>query len=120
MVRDQIRDKLPYDFVDLGEQSVKNITRPVRVYALRSEAGATLQAPNVALAPPISQPRERRFVFVVGSGARASYRNTRDTRNTLTRVRMQRATSASPFSSFVLRIISEARLSLLSSRDLFD
>ena len=35
MVRDQIRDKLPYQFEDLGEQSVKNIARPVRVYALR-------------------------------------------------------------------------------------
>src|SRR5499426_533673 len=35
MVRDQIRDKLPYAFADLGEQSVKNIARPVRIYALR-------------------------------------------------------------------------------------
>ena len=33
MVRDQIRDKLPYLFEDRGEQSVKNIARPVRVYA---------------------------------------------------------------------------------------
>ena len=28
VVRDQIRDKLPYRFEDIGEQSVKNITRP--------------------------------------------------------------------------------------------
>src|SRR6202048_688672 len=41
-VRDQIRDKLPYQFEDLGEQSVKNIARPVRVYALRPEAVAEL------------------------------------------------------------------------------
>ena len=34
-MRDQIRDRLPYTFEDLGEQSVKNIVRPVRVYALR-------------------------------------------------------------------------------------
>src|SRR6516165_5218191 len=40
MVRDQIRDKLPYTFDDLGEQQVKNITRPVRVYALGPEAVA--------------------------------------------------------------------------------
>jgi adenylate cyclase len=33
MVRDQIRDKLALAFEDLGEQSVKNIARPVRVYA---------------------------------------------------------------------------------------
>src|SRR6266404_517655 len=37
MVRDQIRDKLSYPFEDLGEQSVKNIARPVRVYALHPQ-----------------------------------------------------------------------------------
>src|ERR1700746_795245 len=31
-VRDQVRDKLPYSIEDLGEQNVKNIARPVRVY----------------------------------------------------------------------------------------
>jgi adenylate cyclase len=41
-VRDQIRDKLPYPFEDIGEQSVKNIARPVRVFALRPEAVAEL------------------------------------------------------------------------------
>src|SRR6202790_4599062 len=30
-VHDQIRDRLPYPFDDLGEQQVKNIARPVRV-----------------------------------------------------------------------------------------
>src|SRR5271165_6797165 len=39
-VRDQIRDKLPYPFEDMGELSVKNITRPVRVYSLRRQAVA--------------------------------------------------------------------------------
>ena len=33
-VWDHIRDKLPYSFEDTGEQSVKNIARPVRVYAM--------------------------------------------------------------------------------------
>ena len=31
VVRDQIRDKLPYPFENRGEQSVKNIARPIRV-----------------------------------------------------------------------------------------
>src|SRR5215467_7403794 len=31
-VRDHIRDRLPYPFQDIGEQVVKNITRPIRVY----------------------------------------------------------------------------------------
>jgi adenylate cyclase len=56
VVRDQVRDKLAYPFEDLGEQSVKNIARPVRVYALRPEAVANLPAPTAPSAPPISQP----------------------------------------------------------------
>ena len=32
MVRDQVRDKLAIAFEDMGEQQVKNIARPVRVY----------------------------------------------------------------------------------------
>ena len=55
MVRDQIRDKLAYAFEDLGEQSVKNIARPVRVYALRPEAVAELPAPMASPTPPVSQ-----------------------------------------------------------------
>jgi adenylate cyclase len=56
MVRDQIRDKLPYQFEDMGEQSVKNIARPVRVYALRPEAVTDLPASSVSSASLISQP----------------------------------------------------------------
>jgi adenylate cyclase len=35
VARDQVRDKLDFAFEDLGEQHVKNIARPVRVYRLR-------------------------------------------------------------------------------------
>ena len=55
-VRDHIGDRLPYAFDDMGEQSVKNIARPVRVYTLRTEAIADLPAPSLPPAPPISQP----------------------------------------------------------------
>ena len=34
-VHDQVRDRLPFAFEDLGEQQVKNIARPVRVYRVR-------------------------------------------------------------------------------------
>ena len=47
---------MPYPLDDLGEQSVRNITRPVRVYALRSEAVAALPAASAPPAAPISQP----------------------------------------------------------------
>jgi TolB-like protein len=59
-VQEQIRDKLPYLFEDLGEQQVKNITQPVRVYTLRPEAVADLalsfEPPAVSL-PPLAAPR---------------------------------------------------------------
>src|SRR6516225_316163 len=53
---EHIGDRLSYAFEDIGGQSVKNIARPVRIYALRPEAIADLPAPNVAPAPLISQP----------------------------------------------------------------
>jgi TolB-like protein len=56
VVRDQIRDRLDCIFEDMGEQNVKNIARPVRVYAWRPEAVADLPASIAPTAPPISQP----------------------------------------------------------------
>ena len=41
---DQVRDRLPYVFVEKGEQTVKNISRPVRVYSLGANAIAALPA----------------------------------------------------------------------------
>ena len=38
VARDQVRDKLDFVFEDLGEQHVKNIARPVRVYRVRDPA----------------------------------------------------------------------------------
>src|SRR5208283_3780197 len=40
-----VRDKLHETFVDIGEQSLKNIARPVRVYALRPGGTAGGGAP---------------------------------------------------------------------------
>jgi adenylate cyclase len=46
VVRDQVRDKLALAFEDLGEHTLKNIARPVRVYRVRPAAAAT--APSTA------------------------------------------------------------------------
>ncbi|MGH8672745.1 MAG: adenylate/guanylate cyclase domain-containing protein, partial [Burkholderiales bacterium] len=48
-VRDQVLGKLKVSFEDLGEQQVKNIARPVRVYRARPEALAP--APTMAAQP---------------------------------------------------------------------
>ncbi|HEX5323176.1 MAG TPA: adenylate/guanylate cyclase domain-containing protein, partial [Capsulimonadaceae bacterium] len=55
IVRDQVRDKLDFVFEDLGEQQVKNIARPVRVYRVRDRAvpnGQPLPAAAQPLPPP--------------------------------------------------------------------
>jgi adenylate cyclase len=57
VVRDQIRDKLPYAFEDMGAQVVKNIARPVRAYVLSAAAVAAL--PTVS-APTVPRPTRRR------------------------------------------------------------
>ena len=60
VVRDQIRDKLPYSFADMGEQQVKNIGRPVRVYTWHPEAVADLRTAIVPHARQSHSPRLRR------------------------------------------------------------
>jgi len=54
-VHDQVRDRLPFVFKDLGEQQVKNIARPVRVYRVR-DLGATAKTPSAAASPVLPLP----------------------------------------------------------------
>src|SRR4029077_8421114 len=60
-VRDHIGDRLPYAFEDMGEQNVKNIARPVRVYALRPERVAGFPTASgtsaISSSPPVAAPR---------------------------------------------------------------
>src|SRR5262249_8721870 len=48
-VHDQVRDRLPYVFEDLGEQQVKNIARPVRVYRVGDAAPKVPSQPALPL-----------------------------------------------------------------------
>src|SRR5262249_31935245 len=45
----QVRDKLPEAFVDLGEQRLKNIARPVRVYRIDLADAAKASQPSLVL-----------------------------------------------------------------------
>ena len=51
-VHDHVRDRLPFAFEDLGEQQVKNITRPVRVYRVRDTGTAAKSPASPALPLP--------------------------------------------------------------------
>ena len=61
MVRDNVRDKLDFGFEDMGEQQVKNIARPVRVYALRPGgiigSSSARASSAVSGSPPLAAPR---------------------------------------------------------------
>jgi adenylate cyclase len=55
-VRDHIGDRLDLAFDDIGEQSLKNIARPVRVYRVRAdgmENGTTAASAETAPLPPL-------------------------------------------------------------------
>jgi adenylate cyclase len=54
VVRDQVRDKLDFAFEDAGEQRVKNIARPLRVYHVRP--GQLADEERNAAQPPLALP----------------------------------------------------------------
>jgi TolB-like protein/Flp pilus assembly protein TadD len=48
----QVRDRVKETFIDLGEKALKNIARPIRVYALKSGASAPVTAAAEKSGPP--------------------------------------------------------------------
>jgi TolB-like protein len=51
---DQVRGKVPVEFTDIGEQTLKNIARPIRAYAVGRSANAHQTAPLAPSAPHLS------------------------------------------------------------------
>jgi adenylate cyclase len=66
-VHDHVRDRLPFVFEDLGEQQVKNIVRPVRVYALSAAAVTALPpvAATTRARDPMTPPQAPQLSIVV-------------------------------------------------------
>ena len=48
----QVRDKIKEQFVDLGEQTLKNIARPMRAYQVKPDSRRTKAEPAAPEAPP--------------------------------------------------------------------
>jgi TolB-like protein len=63
-VYDHIGERLPYSFEDIGEQSVKNIARPLRAYVMSAAAVASL--------PPDPSPIEASKPAMVSNAPRLS------------------------------------------------
>ena len=53
----QVRDRLRQAFVDLGEKALKNIARPMRVYALGPGSAPEAHAPSAAPVDKLGPPR---------------------------------------------------------------
>jgi adenylate cyclase len=66
-VHDHVRDRLPFTFEDLGEQQVKNIAQPVRVYRVR-DAGAAAKAAALPMLPLPDKPSIAVLPFANMSG----------------------------------------------------
>ena len=60
-VHEQVRDKLALGYADLGDQEVKNIARPVRVYRVVTEAGGATPRKT----PRVARKYMRRGVFSI-------------------------------------------------------
>src|SRR5271169_2862075 len=68
-VHDHVRDRLPFVFDDLGEQQVKNIARPVRVYRVRdADAAKSPSTPAPSVLPLPDKPSIAVLPFANMSG----------------------------------------------------
>jgi adenylate cyclase len=67
-VHDHVRDRLPFVFEDLGEQQVKNIARPIRVYRVRDAGTITPSAPYSTALPLPDKPSIAVLPFANMSG----------------------------------------------------
>jgi TolB-like protein/class 3 adenylate cyclase/Flp pilus assembly protein TadD len=54
---DHVRGRIDADFVDLGEKDLKNIARPVRVYAIGTEPEGPASAPSASVSNKQEPPR---------------------------------------------------------------
>jgi TolB-like protein/class 3 adenylate cyclase len=51
---DQVRDKVATEFVDMGDQNLKNINRPIRAYAIGPKAHVDRPTPSLSSGPRLS------------------------------------------------------------------
>jgi hypothetical protein len=71
-VRDHVRDRVDYEFEDLGEHSVKNIARPVRVFRVAFDPdGSTELAANGGAEPAAAPTMSVASAGVAAAGSEA-------------------------------------------------
>ena len=128
-IHDHVMKKLPFEFEDLGEQSVKNIAQPVRVYRLllderasksRSSPAATPSSETEADIPSVSEdeptprlPTRRRWKSSSGTRSKTAFSraNTKPISSNIPRAVLSR------LPAFVSRRSSEDSVSMRDPHD---
>ena len=59
IVRDRVKEKVEFDFVDLGSKNLKNISEPIRVYSMGTDV--TMQSVGLGRADAASPPNSGRL-----------------------------------------------------------
>ena len=71
----KVRGKVKAEFADLGEQSLKNIASPLRVYRVRPASASEPQAAPTASLPLPDKPSSRiRWLFVTARNSSFTYK----------------------------------------------
>jgi adenylate cyclase len=65
VVHGQVADKVDFDFEDLGQQNLKNISKPIRVYRMGGEMADQPPALGAAVATSVSGFDDRRAIAVL-------------------------------------------------------
>jgi TolB-like protein len=65
VVHDQVRDKLAFDFEDMGEQAVKNIARPIGIHRVQIAEHAMPKKPAATSGKPEPSVQERPSIAVL-------------------------------------------------------
>ena len=115
-IHDHVMKKLPFEFEDLGEQSVKNIAQPVRVYRLLlDERGPELRSSPAARRRQRSRPKFRRFLKASLLRRLPTRRQWKSSSGTRSRTAFSPA-NTKPISSNILRAASSLLPAFVSRR----
>jgi class 3 adenylate cyclase len=117
-IHDHVMKKLPFEFEDLGEKSVKNIVQPIRVFRLILNEQKSEIRPDIESLPPLSdvESTPRRFPKAPRSRSCPTHRPWRSSSGIRSKTALA-PTSTKSISSNILRVASQ-RLPDFGSRRL--
>ena len=116
-IHDHVMKKLPFEFEDLGEKSVKNIAQPIRVFRLILNEQKSEIRPDIESLPPLSDVEVDipRFPKETRSRSCRTQRPWRSSSGIRSKTALAPA-SMKPISSNILRVVSQRSPDFASRR----